>query len=388
MRSLCLLPGGLGRFVTCSIGANHCRLWEKCGHGLSSRPRESASVPFLDELLGLFRYPAGSGRALLAGTLPLRYCAARFARLTPSWRLPVPGSVVHLVDDNTKHRKTTLCTIPIPVEFDRSMSVSSGSGADVDMRVCSKRGIVEVESAPSWVSALMERMDQRLDANERRIELRMDERLDTNERRIEQVLGLHQVRLDKHDVELSAQRRLVEGLQSEIGDFRRSSAEQCRQFSEQSSETSSTAGSTNSGEWCPRTVLVRGWAPFGSPASQKIDRVEYKKVANELLSCLPHSLQNSVMVRAPFAANFQISFGLKDGGGFDLCRAVQEALIAGVESNMITVRGHELKVSIEQSPRKKITSSNMHRAAAFLKKSGVSPESYLLCQTGWESFEN
>ena len=70
------------------------------------------------------------------------------------------------------------------------------------MRVCSKRGIVEVESAPSWVSALMERMDQRLDANGRRIELRMDERLDTNERRIEQVLGLHQVRLDKHDVEL------------------------------------------------------------------------------------------------------------------------------------------------------------------------------------------
>ena len=26
MRSLCMLPGGLGRFVTCSIGANHCRL--------------------------------------------------------------------------------------------------------------------------------------------------------------------------------------------------------------------------------------------------------------------------------------------------------------------------------------------------------------------------
>ena len=89
-RSLCLLPGGLGRFVTCSIDANHCWLrhigWEKCGHGLTSQPRESASVPFLDELLGLFRYPADSGRALLAATLPLRYSAARFARLTPSWR--------------------------------------------------------------------------------------------------------------------------------------------------------------------------------------------------------------------------------------------------------------------------------------------------------------
>ena len=52
---------------------------------------------FLDELLGLFRYPPGSGRALHAGTLPLRYCAARFACKTPTWRLSVSGHVVDLV---------------------------------------------------------------------------------------------------------------------------------------------------------------------------------------------------------------------------------------------------------------------------------------------------
>ena len=101
MRALCLLPGGLGRFVPCSIGANHCRLrhigWEKCGHGLTSRPRESASVLFLDELLGLFRYPSRSGRALLNGTLPLRYCVVRFAHSTPTWRLPVSCQVRCLV---------------------------------------------------------------------------------------------------------------------------------------------------------------------------------------------------------------------------------------------------------------------------------------------------
>ena len=83
MRSLCLLPGGVGRFVPCSIGGNHCRLrhvgWEKCGHGLSSSPRESASELFLDELLQLFQYPPRSSHALLAGTLSLRYCTARFA---------------------------------------------------------------------------------------------------------------------------------------------------------------------------------------------------------------------------------------------------------------------------------------------------------------------
>ena len=52
---------------------------------------------FLDELLALFRYPSGSGRALLAGTLPLRYCSTRFACMTPSWRLPALGSVCSLV---------------------------------------------------------------------------------------------------------------------------------------------------------------------------------------------------------------------------------------------------------------------------------------------------
>ena len=51
----------------------------------------------MDELLGLFRYPPRSGRALLAGTLPLRYCAARFACRVPTWRLPASGHVARLV---------------------------------------------------------------------------------------------------------------------------------------------------------------------------------------------------------------------------------------------------------------------------------------------------
>ena len=57
-RALRMLPGGLGRFLPGDIGANHSRLrhigWEKCSHGLTSRPRETSSVGFLDELLFLF----------------------------------------------------------------------------------------------------------------------------------------------------------------------------------------------------------------------------------------------------------------------------------------------------------------------------------------------
>ena len=54
MRSLCMLPGGLGRFVPLL-------------YGLTSRPRESSSAPFLNELLRLFGYPSGSAGALLCG---------------------------------------------------------------------------------------------------------------------------------------------------------------------------------------------------------------------------------------------------------------------------------------------------------------------------------
>ena len=101
MRSLCLLPGGLGRFLPCSIGANHCRLrhigWERCGHGLTSRHGECAAEGFLDQLLLLFQYPPKSSRALLDGTLPLRYCSTRFASRVPTWSLPMPGHVAALV---------------------------------------------------------------------------------------------------------------------------------------------------------------------------------------------------------------------------------------------------------------------------------------------------
>ena len=79
MRSLCSLSGGLGGFVPCAIGANNCRLrvGSPPGHGRV-----------------LFRFPPRFCPALLAGTLPLKYCAVRFASRVPTWRSPVSGLAV------------------------------------------------------------------------------------------------------------------------------------------------------------------------------------------------------------------------------------------------------------------------------------------------------
>ena len=97
LRALGTLPGGMGRLMPCSIGANHCRLghvgWEKCGHGLTSWPRESASEGFSNELLVLFGYLSGSAAALLGGELPLRCCSGKFACRVPTWGLPARAGV-------------------------------------------------------------------------------------------------------------------------------------------------------------------------------------------------------------------------------------------------------------------------------------------------------
>ena len=101
VRALSGLPGGLGRFLPCRVGSNHCRLrsigWERCGHGLTSRPLEASDVGFLEDLLVLFGYPAGSGHLLVDGSLRMRYCSANFSCKKPTWGLPSFGGVAALV---------------------------------------------------------------------------------------------------------------------------------------------------------------------------------------------------------------------------------------------------------------------------------------------------
>ena len=80
-------------------------------------------MPFLNELLALFRYPSGSGHALLAGTLPLRYCTTRFACMMPTWRLPALGAVHSLVAASSEVADRVVAD-----EVDRGVCWVSASG--------------------------------------------------------------------------------------------------------------------------------------------------------------------------------------------------------------------------------------------------------------------
>ena len=90
-------PLDLGSFLLCGIGGHHRRLghvgWEKCGHGLTSRPRETSDPGFLDSLLQIFGCPLGSCAVLLAGELPLRHSIVKFALRQPCRKLADQGHV-------------------------------------------------------------------------------------------------------------------------------------------------------------------------------------------------------------------------------------------------------------------------------------------------------
>ena len=101
LRALGGLPGGLGMFLPCRSGANHCRLrfvgWERCGHGLTSRPLEASGTGFLDDSLSLFGCPSGSGQSLVDCSLRMRYRSTNFYNKNPTWKLPHFGGVAALV---------------------------------------------------------------------------------------------------------------------------------------------------------------------------------------------------------------------------------------------------------------------------------------------------
>ena len=71
---------------------------------------------------------------------------------------------------------------------------------------------------------------------------KLDSKHDGFERKIDQVLKLHQTRLDTHDAELDSQRQLLEDLKTEVSLLRKSNTDSGTMSCDMSSDTTSTVG--------------------------------------------------------------------------------------------------------------------------------------------------
>ena len=96
VRAAAKLPGGLGRFLPCSVGSHMSRLrhleWNQCSHGLTFRPLESCHHQCLTAVCEVLGYPKGSALELLDGTLKLQHCIGLFTMRLPPWSLPRVGT--------------------------------------------------------------------------------------------------------------------------------------------------------------------------------------------------------------------------------------------------------------------------------------------------------
>ena len=148
------------------------------------------------------------------------------------------------------------------------------------------------------------------------------------------------------------------------------------------STVSSMGGNT---EWTPKTVLVRGWAPFGAPPSAKLNKVDYKCAGERLRDFLPLALKAQVSLAAPFALNHQVSFIVRDASS-DLCHRIREALQDGIARNDYVIKGVAPRVAVELSPRKRVLVKNMFRALDALKAANIQEDKYDVCHRACQLF--
>ena len=147
-----------------------------------------------------------------------------------------------------------------------------------------------MESDPGLLSFLLEQLKQTVETSNE-MDIKLDAKLDTKfgglERRMDQML--ESTRVDWTNTMLSWPREdnLLEDVRSEIGSLRSN----CSSSGSTGSSSPGRKVSPSVYDWQPQNVAVRGWAPFGSRPSAKIDRIEFQKLSEEVVKLLPDCLR-------------------------------------------------------------------------------------------------
>ncbi len=145
----------------------------------------------------------------------------------------------------------------------------------------------------------------------------------------------------------------------------------------------SVAGSE---EWQPRGVIVRGWAPFGCPAKQRIDDGRAKELTRQLLDLLPDSLRAQCKPAVPYATNHQIFLSIH--GAFGSCRLLADTLNAKIMEKGIRVNGNDIKALVETSPSRKGQCKLFFDAVEQLGRLNVAADRYKVCPKGLRIYDS
>lgn len=112
--------------------------------------------------------------------------------------------------------------------------------------------------------------------------------------------------------------------------------------------------------WVPRTLFVRGWAPFGCPTSQKISKEE-ALLSDNKVRAVSGAVCDDLVSLPGYVCNHQIAYRLKEGCPRSLYD-IKADLAARLEAGGVLVRGLPLRVVAEQSPQRKLEYGQYARA--------------------------
>jgi len=210
--------------------------------------------------------------------------------------------------------------------------------------------------------------------------------------KVQQRMAIQDEKIADQDRRIEAMRTTLDDLRQEPAEIRKAGVATAAAASAASAPAggaaarstslagASTAASSagGAGEWTPRSVLVRGWAPFGAGPASKLNKAEYKVAGDKLLNFLPLALRAQVSVAAPYVLNHQITMYLREASS-DLCHRVREALQDGIERASYTIREVTPRCSVELSPRKRTLVRNMFRGIDRLKAAKVQEAQFDIC---------
>ena len=131
-------------------------------------------------------------------------------------------------------------------------------------------------------------------------------------------------------------------------------------------------------EWVPRSVVLRGFAPFGCGDNDKITAEEHRTLVDQITRHIPLPQQLRVKAAQPFLRNHQVELYVSPAG-WENVREFTRIIEKIVVDNDIKVRGHPVTVGQPSSPERRATVATSFKAKTALEQQGLATNNIEMC---------